>query len=63
MDCTCMFTLASYAHGHYARDNAFYQAWDEIARNREHFREWMQQHVLDTNDHGGFLASLQRKAA
>jgi len=53
----------SYAHGHYARDNAFYQAWDEIARNREHFREWMQQHVLDTNDHNGFLASLQRKAA
>ncbi|HJW47132.1 MAG TPA: CoA-transferase [Lysobacter sp.] len=53
----------SYAHGHYARDNAFYQAWDEIARRREHFLEWMQQHVLDTNDHGGFLASLQGKAA
>jgi glutaconate CoA-transferase subunit A len=53
----------SYAHGHYARDNAFYQSWDEIARNREQFREWMQQHVLDTSDHRGFLASLQRKAA
>lgn len=53
----------SYAHGHYARDNAFYQQWDEIARSRESFTAWMQHHVLDTADHGGFLASLQRKAA
>ena len=27
----------SYAHGYYARDNAFYTAWDEIARDRERF--------------------------
>jgi glutaconate CoA-transferase subunit A len=53
----------SYAHGHYARDNAFYQAWDGIAREREGFLSWMQQHVIDTDDHAGFLASLQRKAA
>ena len=26
----------SYAHGYYARDNAFYVAWDAIARDREH---------------------------
>ena len=25
----------SYAHGYYSRDNAFYIAWDEIARDRE----------------------------
>ena len=36
----------SYAHGYYDRDNDFYVAWDEISRDREHFREWMQQHVL-----------------
>ena len=27
----------SYAHGYYARDNAFYTAWDAIARDRERF--------------------------
>jgi glutaconate CoA-transferase subunit A len=36
----------SYAHGYYDRDNDFYVAWDEISRDREQFREWMQQHVL-----------------
>lgn len=53
----------SYAHGYYARDNAFYQAWDQIARDRDGFLDWMQQHVLDSADHAGFLARLQRKAA
>ena len=53
----------SYAHGHYARDNAFYQQWDEIARSRDGFVHWMEHHVLATADHGGFLASLQQKAA
>lgn len=38
----------SYAHGYYGRDNAFYTAWDEIARNRETFLAWMQEHVLTT---------------
>ncbi len=32
----------SYAHGYYARDNAFYFAWDKIARDRNTFLEWMQ---------------------
>jgi glutaconate CoA-transferase subunit A len=36
----------SYAHGHYSRDNAFYQQWDEISRDREHFLAWMRRHVL-----------------
>jgi glutaconate CoA-transferase subunit A len=53
----------SYAHGHYARDNAFYQRWDAIARTREGFLAWMQRHVLDTADHAGFLASLRAEAA
>lgn len=36
----------SYAHGYYPRDNAFYTAWDDIARERETFLAWMQAHVL-----------------
>jgi glutaconate CoA-transferase subunit A len=35
----------SYAHDYYARDNGFYQDWDEISRDRESFRDWMQEHV------------------
>ncbi len=35
----------SYAHGYYARDNAFYTAWDAIARDRDRFRSWIDTHV------------------
>jgi glutaconate CoA-transferase subunit A len=35
----------SYAHDYYARDNGFYQRWDEISRERESFRDWMQENV------------------
>lgn len=36
----------SYAHGYYKRDNAFYIAWDAIARERETFAAWMEANVL-----------------
>jgi glutaconate CoA-transferase subunit A len=36
----------SYAHGYYARDNAFYTAWDPIARDRDRFRHWIDEHVM-----------------
>jgi glutaconate CoA-transferase subunit A len=36
----------SYAHGYYDRDNAFYTAWDAIARERETFRAWIDAHVM-----------------
>jgi glutaconate CoA-transferase, subunit A len=36
----------SYAHRYYGRDNAFYIAWDAIARDRETFLQWMDEHVL-----------------
>jgi glutaconate CoA-transferase subunit A len=36
----------SYAHGYYKRANAFYKAWDPIARERKTFRSWMEQNVL-----------------
>jgi glutaconate CoA-transferase subunit A len=48
----------SYAQGVYARDNDFYQRWDAISRDRDGFRAWMREHVLDSATHAGFLASL-----
>jgi glutaconate CoA-transferase, subunit A len=36
----------SYAHGYYQRDNAFYVAWDAIARDRGAFRRWIDAHVV-----------------
>ncbi len=36
----------SYAHGYYARDNAFYAGWEAIAKDRGSFRAWLQEHVL-----------------
>jgi glutaconate CoA-transferase subunit A len=44
----------SYAHGYYARDNRFYIAWDDIARDRDTFTAWLRKHVLDTEDFDGF---------
>ena len=35
----------SYAHSYYDRDNDFYKAWDAIARDRETFKSWMEEHV------------------
>ncbi|MBL8273514.1 MAG: CoA transferase subunit A [Xanthomonadales bacterium] len=52
----------SYAQGHYARDNAFYQRWDAIARERGAFSAWMQRHVMGSPDHRAFLASLREAA-
>jgi glutaconate CoA-transferase subunit A len=37
----------SYAHGYYKRDNAFYKAWDAIARDRDGFLAWMKTNVLE----------------
>ncbi len=48
----------SYAQGYYSRDNAFYLAWDEIARERTRFTEWIDRHVRGTRDHAAFLRSI-----
>jgi glutaconate CoA-transferase, subunit A len=37
----------SYAQGYYKRDNAFYIAWDAIARDRDAFLAWMKANVLE----------------
>lgn len=36
----------SYAHGYYKRDNAYYKKWDAISRDRDSFRAWIDEHVL-----------------
>ncbi|RPJ70046.1 MAG: CoA transferase subunit A [Acidobacteria bacterium] len=48
----------SYAQDYYARDNAFYVAWDEISRERNRFRRWMDEHVLGVRTHAAFLRGL-----
>jgi len=48
----------SYAQGFYARDNAFYLAWDEISRDRDRFRRWMVEHVQAVKTHAQFLRGL-----
>ncbi|HVS75613.1 MAG TPA: CoA-transferase [Steroidobacteraceae bacterium] len=48
----------SYAHGYYPRDNRFYLAWDEIARERGAFMAWMERHVLGVPDHAEHLRTL-----
>jgi glutaconate CoA-transferase subunit A len=48
----------SYAQGYYPRDNAFYLAWDEIARDRTNYRAWMERHVLQVADHATLLRKL-----
>jgi glutaconate CoA-transferase, subunit A len=49
----------SYAHGFYERDNAFYLAWDPIARDRERFTAWIQRHILETENVEQYRESLR----
>jgi glutaconate CoA-transferase subunit A len=50
----------SYAQGYYRRANGFYIAWDDIARDRTKFQEWMRENVLSKGPEA-FLA--YRRAA
>jgi glutaconate CoA-transferase subunit A len=52
----------SYAHGYYDRDNRFYQAWDEISRDRKTFSTWIKKHILDTDDFAAFQRVLNESA-
>ena len=53
----------SYADGYYDRDNAFYEAWDAVARDRERFTDWMEQHVLGVEDFAQHKRSIQVEGA
>jgi glutaconate CoA-transferase subunit A len=48
----------SYAQGCYPRDNRFYIAWDDIARDRETFTAWMEKYVTGLRDHDEHLRLL-----
>jgi glutaconate CoA-transferase subunit A len=51
----------SYADGYYDRDNAFYEAWDEVSRERDRFTDWMERHVLGTRDFAEYAKSIERE--
>lgn len=46
----------SYAHGYYPRSNAFYLAWDAIARDRDSFKAWIDEKVMKAGpaDYAGY---------
>jgi glutaconate CoA-transferase subunit A len=52
----------SYAQGYYSRDNSFYMSWDDIARERQAFTNWMEKHVLAASDHAAHLRALRVSA-
>ena len=52
----------SYALGYYRRDNAFYEAWDGIARDRARFTAWMERHVLGTGNFSEYERSVAAAA-
>jgi glutaconate CoA-transferase subunit A len=49
----------SYAAGCYERDNRFYVQWDEIARERTSFQQWMREYVYGSADHAELLRRLK----
>jgi glutaconate CoA-transferase subunit A len=51
----------SYAHGYYKRANAFYKAWDAIAKDRDSFLAWMGENVLK-KDASAFRAHAAKAA-
>jgi glutaconate CoA-transferase subunit A len=53
----------SYAQGFYERDNAFYTAWDGIARERATFQAWIDEYVLGTRDHAEFMRKFEAARA
>ena len=53
----------SYAYGYYDRDNAFYEAWDPVSRDRERFKEWMERYVIGTADFDEYLEGIREEGA
>ncbi len=52
----------SYADGYYDRDNAFYASWDPISRDRDRFKEWMEERVMGVEDFAEHLRSIRKEA-
>ena len=52
----------SYTHGYYPRTNSFYIAWDAISRDRDAFRAWIKENVLEKGP-DAFAAHARKRAA
>lgn len=48
----------SFAQGYYDRDNDFYLDWDVISRDPEAIDSWIEDWILGTDDHSGYLERL-----
>jgi glutaconate CoA-transferase, subunit A len=53
----------SYAQGYYPRNNSFYKAWDDIAKDRDSFHAWMKANVLDKGPEAFAQYARKPKAA
>ena len=53
----------SFVHGRYDRDNAWYKAWDAIARERDSFLAWMKTNVLDKGPEAFAMHSRRLRVA
>lgn len=53
----------SYAHGYYSRDNAFYKEWDRLSRDRDTFQDWVNRHVLSTDNAADCRNSVEAAAS
>ena len=53
----------SYAQGYYPRNNSFYKAWDDIAKDRDSFQAWMKANVLDKGSDAFAQYARKQKAA
>jgi glutaconate CoA-transferase subunit A len=51
-------SFPSYAQDYSERANSFYAYWESVSRDRDVFDAWMDEHVLATESHEEFLASL-----
>ena len=45
----------SFAQGYYDRDNAFYLAWDTIAKDQESLDAWLREWVYDLGSHAEYV--------
>jgi len=51
-------THPSYVQGYYDRDNTFYLAWDEISRNEQATRAWLEEWVYGVQDRAEYVQKL-----
>lgn len=45
----------SFAQGYYDRDNAFYLAWDQIAKDQDSLDAWLREWVYDLGSHAEYI--------